>query len=248
MKLTILNCNEDEDENPITETIISYLNDDINSGNNLFLRDHQLCVSHTLNLITTTGIKQGYKKYPNAFSKCSALSPTTPSPIRWDSVFDCLLNLMKVQEKLKDVYKALDLLVFKESELEFLLEYIEVVRPFVDASDNLQGSKNTFFGELIPELVRIKKFGGSSESANTHNTLQQQALQYLQNNKTYLRMLDQYPDIKQLFIKYNTTLPSSAPVERLFAYADMIMRPKRRSMNDETFKKLLLIKGNNFIL
>lgn len=369
---------------PISSTLESYSKNEEFSVRDIFLPEHQRCASHTLNLICTNDIKQVYTKNPNssysrlhhsALGKCSAIwnltarspkaceiyqkiaqrSPTSPCQTRWNSTFDCLENLLKVKDSLNNICIALDLPKFKEAEFEFLSEYLEMLRPFAEALDHLQGSKNTFYGELIPQLFRIKKvfksyqsrhfkfcsslanvllenlqrrfqeyfdlsstvndailasithpffklrwvpkehkdrlkqmliteveirsksrqkqnsqnrsekelragdskdmtssyflFEDSSDSSDSdaitvHNALQLQALQYLQNENTDLSILHQYPDIKELFKKYNTPLPSSAAVERLFSYAGMIMTPKRRCMTDENFEMLLLIKAN----
>ena len=72
-----------------------------------------------------------------------------------------------------------------------------------------------------------------------------EVLQYLDDLKRDLHMLNSYPIIKNLFLKYNSVLSSSAPVERLFSFAGMISWPHRMRMADQTFKRLLLLKAND---
>ena len=38
--------------------------------------------------------------------------------------------------------------------------------------------------------------------------------------------------IRKIFVKFNTPLPSSAPVERLFSYATLLDLPKYNKMTD----------------
>lgn len=47
-----------------------------------------------------------------------------------------------------------------------------------------------------------------------------------------------------MFIKYNTALPSSAAVERLFSVAGDILRPKRASLTACNFEQLVFLRGN----
>ncbi|KAG0721717.1 hypothetical protein GWK47_045875 [Chionoecetes opilio] len=47
-----------------------------------------------------------------------------------------------------------------------------------------------------------------------------------------------------LFIRYNTPVPSSAAVERLFSMGSDFMGPKRSSLTAKNFEKLVFLKGN----
>ncbi|KAG0718380.1 hypothetical protein GWK47_052488 [Chionoecetes opilio] len=51
-----------------------------------------------------------------------------------------------------------------------------------------------------------------------------------------------------LFIRYNTPVPSSAAVERLFSMGSGVMRPKRSSLTAKNFEKLVFLKGNMNLL
>ncbi|XP_019740446.1 ADP-ribosylarginine hydrolase isoform X2 [Hippocampus comes] len=51
-----------------------------------------------------------------------------------------------------------------------------------------------------------------------------------------------------LFIKYNTPLPSSAAVERMFCIAGDILRRKRAALASHNFQKLVFLKGNMSLL
>ena len=57
-----------------------------------------------------------------------------------------------------------------------------------------------------------------------------------------LSMLDKNPTIKSLFIKYNTAIPSCAPVERLFSVASLVLTARRSRLSDTLLEHLILLK------
>jgi hypothetical protein len=52
------------------------------------------------------------------------------------------------------------------------------------------------------------------------------------------------PVLMELFRQFNTPVPSSAGVERLFSQAGDILRPKRISLGDNRFHQLMFMRGN----
>lgn len=67
---------------------------------------------------------------------------------------------------------------------------------------------------------------------------------YLCDSRTEIEILKEYPQILDLFIIHNTTIPSSAPVERLFSHGALVLTAKRTGLSDEHFERSLLLKIN----
>ena len=71
-----------------------------------------------------------------------------------------------------------------------------------------------------------------------------EVMQYLADTSVSVDSLHRFPLMKKLFIRFNTPLPSSAPVERLFSQASLILVARRGQLKDDKFEKLLLLKAN----
>jgi hypothetical protein len=76
------------------------------------------------------------------------------------------------------------------------------------------------------------------------NKVKLEVMSYLTDHSKEVESLNRFPLIKSAFIRFNTTLPSSAPVERLFSTAGLILLPNRNRLSDQLFEKLLIIKSN----
>jgi hypothetical protein len=50
--------------------------------------------------------------------------------------------------------------------------------------------------------------------------------------------------LKSNFLKYNTPVPSSAAVERVFSLGKDILQPKRSRLSDKHFEMLVFLKAN----
>ncbi|KAH9369241.1 hypothetical protein HPB48_003085 [Haemaphysalis longicornis] len=85
-------------------------------------------------------------------------------------------------------------------------------------------------------------FPTSGRSEQTH--VRAEVFRYLDVPRKDFAMCQDFPAIKSVFVHYNTNLCSSAPVERLFLFASLVLRPNRRCLEDSLFEKLLLRKCN----
>ncbi|KAL7830498.1 hypothetical protein SRHO_G00316250 [Serrasalmus rhombeus] len=59
-------------------------------------------------------------------------------------------------------------------------------------------------------------------------------------------MLNGFPLVKKVSLKYNAATPSSAPVERLFSLGKLVFTPKRNRLTDKRFEMLLLLRCNKW--
>lgn len=88
---------------------------------------------------------------------------------------------------------------------------------------------------------------GSSGNRDEKRGAGEEVRMYLEGTNKDLQCLNEFPGVKKLFIKFNTTLPSSVPVERLFSSGGKILTPKRCPYTDEQFEHLLLLRYNSKI-
>lgn len=88
---------------------------------------------------------------------------------------------------------------------------------------------------------------GSSSNRDEKRGAAEEVRMYLEGTNKDLQCLNEFPGVKKMFIKFNTTLPSSVPVERLFNHGGNFLSPKRNALTDEHFERLLLLRYNSKI-
>lgn len=79
----------------------------------------------------------------------------------------------------------------------------------------------------------------------SQNESEEEELQrFLKSKNSNVQMLNDFPKIKKLFIKYNTALPSSASVERMFSVGGSVLTPQRGHLYDDIIEQQTLLKIN----
>lgn len=77
-------------------------------------------------------------------------------------------------------------------------------------------------------------------------SVETEVMSYLKTAETGMEILQQFPTIKEICLKKNAAIPSSAPVERLFSLGGLVLSPKRNRLSDQRFEKLLLMRYNHW--
>ena len=128
------------------------------------------------------------------------------------------------------------------------------IKTFTDAvvemHANLSDVKNTISSETTEcdenyEISENNFFPWSNKNS-INVPIENEISTYLSKSPNKLLLsLNETPSIKSVFIKYNTPLPSSASVERVFSVGSAVLTKKRGRMSDQHFEKVMLLKCNN---
>lgn len=122
---------------------------------------------------------------------------------------------------------------------------IKTVEKIMKMNSNCFTSVMTDFHDEDDFLVLSKTSQQNMECFDNAANAEFEVVTFFNDQSKCFSSLDKYPNIRKAFIKYNTSLCSSAPVERLFSFAGFINSPTRGTLCDKTFETLLFLKGNS---
>lgn len=88
----------------------------------------------------------------------------------------------------------------------------------------------------------------NNRRASLENDIESEVARFFVDSRTDMKILHEYPHVKEVYFKYNTTLSSSAPVERVFSQSMMIFTPRRNRISSKNFEMALLSKVNRSLL
>lgn len=88
-------------------------------------------------------------------------------------------------------------------------------------------------------------FSWTSKIKSRNVIIENEMTDFLNKSPTKkINVLNNTPILKKVFMKYNTPLPSSASIERVFSIGTCVLTKKRGKMSDSNFEKTMLLKSN----
>lgn len=103
-----------------------------------------------------------------------------------------------------------------------------------------QNQDDDFFVSFLTRPILSRRY-------SIEQTIDSEINRFFDDKRKDYTMLHEYPHIKEVFFKFNTTLASSAAVERLFSQCSQIFTPRRNRILAINFERQLLLKQNKKI-
>lgn len=158
---------------------------------------------------------------------------------------------------------------FTETNKDMLIASVtlpQIKTKYIERDDDIIHAKNL----LLTECKKLQRESAEEQSNSTvqddddflisfaehhshrrssfENTIESEISRYLVDPRTHYSMLNDFPHVREMFFKYNTTLSSSAPIERVFSQSKLILTPQRNRISNDRFEKTLLLKHNRQLL
>ena len=107
-----------------------------------------------------------------------------------------------------------------------------------DLAADSDSSSDTIFAYECSEATTSTSFRPTFSEDSQY---EMEVLKYLADFRHSINSLEDFPGCKNVFLRYNTPLPSSAAVERLFCFAGHIFAPKRKRMSNGLFEDIVFL-------
>lgn len=164
--------------------------------------------------------------------------------------------------------------LFEESNKDLLLAAItipSIKTSFIKEDDNIIFTKNLLIAECKKIRTNISEdntvqpepswqpenhdnfivsysSAGDFRRNSIENETESEVSRFLCDIRTDNSILNEYPKVRAVYYKFNTTISSSAPVERVFSQSLMIFTPRRNRLSASHFEQALLMKHNRKLL
>lgn len=187
-------------------------------------------LKYTRNLLESCiqGLLTRFSDYFLLSNKDMEFMATVSSPnfkLRWFNVLkdSCTSNLLEIKNKFSNLAE----IVLRD---DFQLELTTIKQEsdnFFDFNEKVIGDGANMFSSV--NILR--------------NKIDLELIQYLDDPRVDLSMLESYPFIRKIFLRFNTPLSTSESVERLFSFNSF----PNQDIPDDLFEKIILLKANNVL-
>lgn len=166
-------------------------------------------------------------------------------------------NFFEISEKNRDlVVASMSTPRFKGSFIADEGEYDQARRMFLSECIKLSVSQDDSQPEAIgndvieeeDDFFMSFRQNRNSRRSSIEQNIESEVHRYLDDERKEFSILNEYPNIRRVFYKYNTTLCSSGVVERVFSQTKLIFTPQRSRLLPENFERILLLKHNRRLL
>ena len=206
------------------------------------LQGEDRCYYGTLLPTLHTIIKKTKAEIPNLSVATTGFAYAIESSIkrRFENVFDSKEAIIAALVSPKFKTKWVDSQESKDGYIQMMIDELRALDSVTVTGDELSTSQND-------EKKRDFYEFDTDDDEPTEDNAESEAAEYFRSAKS-LDCLGKYPKVKQLFLRYNVTIPSSAPVERLFSLGSLVLSSRRNRLTDGKFEKILLMRYNKHFL
>ena len=189
----------------------------------------------------TTILKKTKAEVPNLFSATSGIAYGIECFIkrRFSYIFGAKDAIIAALTLLKFKVKWVDSQEKKDSYEQTLMEELYTLERDIAIEENSRSDESATQQEKKTDFYEFD----TNDDKPEEDDLESEVAEYFKNAKS-LECLDKYPKIRRLFLRYNVTIPSSTPVERLLSLGSLGLSSKRNRLTDQKFERLLLMRYN----